>query len=518
MKRSGFGLLMALALFASGTLRAQSAEQATPVPSTEGPDIKVATDATTTDIDGLQQALKQLKTQLDAQNKQITQLQSQYESAVTSRQQEIDKQRKVIKGQTGQLDTQRQAIQALQQQVDKVSSVTHDSLTQDEKELRSRLETIEGSIKSSQQAESTSYDIHSFPGSIPIPGTSAGLKMGGYVKMNIVESFDPIGTADRFIVGSIPVPQESGQANANLTVSPSRLNIDLRDTTKAGPLRAFIEADFAGTGDSFRLRHAFGQFKNVLIGKTWSTFMDIEAKPEELDFEGINGQILLRQPQIRYFPKIGQDWHLLTSLEDPNPRVSGGDGISQIPDFVISVRRTWFDKWHVKSALLIRQLKGMCSCLDDKQDSTTGWGLNISGKTALSRWDDRDNLMFQLNYGKGYGRYVNDLKSIGQADAIFDQTTGKLKALSVFSMYFALQKWWTPSIRSNFTLGFVSLDNISIQGPSEYHRTARYSMDAIWSPTARVDLGVELLYGKRENKDAQKASAKQLQLSAKYRF
>jgi hypothetical protein len=43
-------------------------------------------------------------------------------------------------------------------------------------------------------------------------------------------------------------------------------------------------------------------------------------------------------------------------------------------------------------------------------------------------------------------------------------------------------------------------------------------MDAIWSPTARVDLGVELLYGKRENKDAQKASAKQMQLSAKYRF
>jgi hypothetical protein len=301
-------------------------------------------------------------------------------------------------------------------------------------------------------------------------------------------------------------------------VSQSRLNIDLRDTTSAGPLRAFIEADFAGAEDTFRLRHAFGQFKDVLVGKTWSTFMDVDARPEAIDFEGINGQILLRQPQIRYFPKIGKDWHLLASMEDPSPHIADGDGISKIPDFVISVRRTWFDRWHVKSALVIRQLDGVCNCLDSKKDSVTGWGLSTSGKTAISLWDDRDNFVYQFNYGKGSGRYVNDLKSIGQPDAIFDMATGKLKALSVLSMYIAMQKWWSPSIRSNFGLGFVRLDNIRIQNPDDYHKTSRFSVDAIWSPTARIDLGVELLYGKRENKDTQKASAKQVQLSARYRF
>lgn len=222
----------------------------------------------------LQQALKQMQAQLDAQSKEIEKLKAQYASEVDSRQKEIEKQDKQISNQTKQIDTQRVAIQSLQQQIDQSKVAAGEDISDSEKALRSRLETVEQSIKSSQEAESTQYDLESFPGSLPIPGSSAAIKFGGFVKANIVESFDPIGTNDRFIVGSIPVPQESGATNTVLTVSQSRLNIDLRDTTKYGAMRAFLEADFAGVGDTFRLRHAFGQYKSFLVGKTWTTFMD----------------------------------------------------------------------------------------------------------------------------------------------------------------------------------------------------------------------------------------------------
>jgi hypothetical protein len=297
--------------------------------------------------------------------------------------------------------------------------------------------------------------------------------------------------------------------------------------TKAGPLRAFVEGDFAGsdsgngsnsTTDLFRLRHAFGQYNALLIGKTWSTFMDAEARPEDLDFEGINGQILVRQPQIRYFPEFAEDWNLLASLEDPNPQVAGGQGLSRMPDFVISVRRAWFEKWHVKSALLYRRIEATCNCLDNPSDKVAGWALSVSGRAAIKWWDERDSLQFQVNYGSGYGRYVNDLGTLGDSDAVFDPTTGHLHALTVSSFYVALQKWWAESLRSNFNFSFVKVDNFDFQPTDAYKKTERFSGNIIWSPTPRVDVGAELLFGRRQNRDNQSGNATQLQLSATYRY
>jgi len=469
--------------------------------------------------DSFQQALRQLQEQLDAQNKQIEALRAQYASEVESRQKEIDKQDKQISEQAKEIDTQRQAIQSLQQQVDQAKNLAGENISESEKALRSRLETVEQSIKNSQEAESTTYDLKSFPGSIPIPGTSAAIKIGGFVKMNVVETFDPMGTNDRFIVGTIPVPQTSGPNNAALTVAQSRLNIEMRDTTKYGAVRAFLEADFTGDDNTFRLRHAFGQYKSFLIGKTWTTFMDSRSLPEDLDWEGVNGQILLRQAQVRFFPKIGQDWHLLLSAEDPTAVIAGGTGISQVPDLVASIERDIFERWHVKSSFLYRRMFGECDCLENDSDTASGWALSVSGKTGLKRWDERDNLQLQFSYGAGYSHYVNDLGSINAPDAIFNPVTGQLDAVPVFAMYAALQKWWSPTMRSNFIYGYVNVDNKYSPGVSTaYDTTHRFTVNYIWSPIARIDLGAEFLMGSRTDQDGETGKAKQVQLSAKYRY
>ena len=200
---------------ASASDEAKTADSAVPTPD------KASTAADASAGDDVQALLKQMQAQLDAQAKQIADLQTQHASEVDERQKEIDAQSRKISGQAKQIDTQRQAIQSLQQQVDSSKELASTDISESEKALRSRLETVEDSIKSSQEAESTTYDLKSFPGSMPIPGSSAAIKFGGFVKMNIVESFDPIDTDDRFIVGTIPVPQESGPNNATLTVSPA---------------------------------------------------------------------------------------------------------------------------------------------------------------------------------------------------------------------------------------------------------------------------------------------------------
>ncbi|TDJ48051.1 MAG: hypothetical protein E2O52_01785 [Gammaproteobacteria bacterium] len=518
----GILILLCVGMCLPGITTAQSVEAAGD--RSAEPDPQTA-DAPNVKLDELMEMLKHQQAQLDAQKAQIAAqaaliatLQIGQASASKTRDQQIEQRDEQIASQTQQIDTQRQAMQSLQQQVDQMADAESSALTEQEKEMRSRLETLEGSIKASQEADSSQYDADAFPGSIALPGTSAALRIGGFVKMNIVESFDPIGSKDRFIVGTIPVPNQGGQAQAALTVSQSRLNFDLRETTQYGPLRAFIEGDFAGDGDTFRLRHAYGQFGDILVGKTWTAFMDSAASPEELDFEGINGRINVRQPQIRFTPQIGTELNLIVSLEDPNAQITGGEAISQIPDVIASIRRTFFERWHVKASALFRTIEGTCICLDGNQDKVTGWGLSVSGKSGLPRLGPRDNLMFQASYGEGYGRYVNDLGTLGGMDAVFDPVTGQLKTLPVFAYYVAIQHWWDDAIRSTIIYSYVNINNTSFQGPDAYDKTNRLGVNVIWSPTPRIDLGGELLWGSRENKDSQTGHATQLQLSAKYRY
>lgn len=465
----------------------------------------------------LGEAIKAIQAQLKAQDEQIRQLQAQYQQEVDSHKTKVEKQEKLIASQASEIQTQRDAVKSLQQQVDQMAVDQEMAMTEEQKQFRNRLQTVEESILASDEQASTTYDLDSFPGSIAIPGTSAALKIGGYVKMNLVKNFDPLGSKDRFITSSIPVPSSDKEAEVSLSANPTRINLELRDSGDYGNLRAFVEGDFAGSGDSFRLRHAFGQFNSLLIGKTWSTFMDPSTNPESLDFEGMNGRILLRQPQIRFFPKIAKNWNLLLALEDTNPDITGGEGRSNMPDVVVSVEHR-LSKWNFKAAMLFRKIEGVCDCLNGTDDSTNGWAVTISGRTNLSWWDERDNIKMQLNYGTGYGRYINDLANLGDSDAVFNPATGKLESLEVSAFYVSMQKWWTASIRSNFNLGLVDVDNRDYQEDSAYQKTFRLGANVIWSPTPRVDLGVELLSGRRWNKNDLSSNARQFQFAATYRY
>lgn len=52
--------------------------------------------------------------------------------------------------------------------------------------------------------------------------------------------------------------------------------------------------------------------------------MDVDSRPEEVDFEGINGQILVQQSQIHFFPRLGQNMSFKIALENPQTDVVNG--------------------------------------------------------------------------------------------------------------------------------------------------------------------------------------------------
>jgi len=379
------------------------------------------------------------------------------------------------------------------------------------------------SVAKAQVDDPTQALLSDFVGAWRLPGTDAALRIGGYVKTAIVYNNDPLDIPDRFVVGSIPVgvADSTAEAESSITANQSRLNFDLREPTEFGILRAFVEGDFLGDGDTFRLRHAFGQWNRVLAGKTWSAFMDTDASPEEVDFEGLNARVNVRQSQVRLMPERGSEYGLEVSLEDPNPEVQNGEGVTRAPDLVVTGRFTPSDRLHLKLALLGRQIRAQSDpSFGYGVSKEYGRGVSVSGRFVTPYFDKRDNLVFQLTRGEGIGRYVNDLASVGNYDGIFDPANGDLDLFRVLAGYASLQHWWggPQDLRSNLTLGFVDVDNPGFVDGDAYKRTIRLSTNLFWTPTPRIDFGAEYLWGRRENQDGEEGDATQIQLMTRYRF
>ena len=119
--------------------------------------------------------------------------------------------------------------------------------------------------------------------------------------------------------------------------------------------------------------------------------------------------------------------------------------------------------------------------------------------------------------GRGIGRYLNDTNTLGGLDAVF-APDGTLDALPIFGGYGAFQHFWNEQMRSTFLVSLVQIDNYDYQPGDAYKRTERLSGNFVWSPIRRVDIGAELIWGRRTNKDSNDATALQFQLATMYRF
>lgn len=499
-------------------------EKSVPPPVVELSGEPAADESGGTTADELDELRKKLASQRDQLARQQKQLAAQQE--------------KVLEQQKN-IDAQTALLRSVQQQLDELAQAAGQPRepTPDELKMREQLAGLQEQLARIPEDPSASMAGKDFPGSIRIPGTDAAFKIGGFAKMNIVKSFDALGSHDRFIVGSIPVEAADAAiigSDTDLTADQTRLNFEVRQKTSIGQFRSFVEGDFAGNEASYRLRHAYGQFRDVLAGRTWSVFYDPLAQPEEVDFEGINGIVNLRQAQVRYFPAIGKSWELAVSLEDPvsevtemnlafdptdptsKPTVSAIND-SELPDLAASVRHRWFGPLTLRSAIVLRRLSAISSFDSSIKGSTFGFGVNVGGSIGVTTWGEHDNLKFQLVYGRGIGRYVNDTKSVGGLDAVLNPN-GNLKALPIWAANVAFQHWWRPTLRSTVLYSVVDIDTYGFQPDGAYAKTQRVSINLLWSPMPRIDVGGELLYGRRTNKDDKDGSAAQLQFQAKYRF
>jgi len=363
-----------------------------------------------------------------------------------------------------------------------------------------------------------------YKGFFRLPGTQTILKIGGYFKTDFIYDLKPAGNTDSFIPSSIPIPAVVGVNNATVSVRPTRMNLDFRvPTAQFGDIRFYVEGDLFGTNATTpRLRHAYAQGRNLLIGQTFSNFMDPDGFPDTLDFQGPNGMVSIRNPQLRYGIALSPSTTFYISLEKPSsdvifktPQFSAQPNAPS-PDGAIRLRQE-FERGHFQVAAIFRSIGAFVPTTPiPKTDSVFGWGVNASTGIELF---GKDNVIFAVAAGHGISRYLQDTSGLG-IDAEAESSTS-LKATPAVGVEAAYQHYWLKKLRSSAIYSYAAVNNTSFfatAAPATYNHATYTGANLIWNPYGSFNVGAEFLYGWAMEQSGLKANAPRIQFSAKYSF
>jgi Tfp pilus assembly protein PilV len=461
---------------------------------------------------------------------------AQDQQTVKQLQQLIEQQQQQLEAQQKALEAQNKALRDLKNRVETLT--TEEAVVEAKAAEAERL--AEEAVRKAQQAKAEAdrahreaiavdiekeEDLHRTQGkTFHIPETKTVLTLSGYVKADVIHDFDKIESPYKFAARRIAVNGDSSDepsSRTTVTANASRFVIASATPTDYGKLSTLISMDFAGNTTSSdpdpRFRQGWGQLDDLFwggglrAGQAWSSWNDVPALPETMDFEGPNGSQQTRQGLVRWFRDFQKKYTLWVSIENPNYSIQNGKEKSAWPDTIASLN--WHGDWgHLKPAVIGRQLQGDNDDGGD-DDTTFGWGAQLSGDIKVPLLAQKDNFKFQAVYGAGIGSYNNDG---GIDDAVFDGND--LKAIKSFQGYGAFQHWWTDSLRSNAVFGYVDVDTRNQQPSDTLERTMYFAGNLVWSPIDHMDVGAEYLWGQRDNKNGDVGTARRVQLSTKYLF
>jgi hypothetical protein len=395
--------------------------------------------------------------------------------------------------------------------------------------LRGKVSELEKARRSADAASASAVTGGATKGSFRLPGSNTSITLGGYVKLDAVLSNPSAGVASsadqELEAGNIPVgaAAKSNERNqVKLHARQSRLFGATSTPTPWGDLTTYVEGDFFGAAgnetvsnsNGLRMRHAYGTLGGLLAGQTWTTFSDVAAYPETLDFGGPVGEVFARQAQIRWTQRFANgQWSV--AVENPETVASLSNGMQfradddRLPDVAGNVR---FDTAHGKYSIaaIARQLRVDSASAPASRAQKFGAAIGVNGVVPVLGSDD---VRFSAYWGNAIGRY-----SIGfLSDAVLDPS-GNIALPKQWLATAAYRHFWTPTLRSTIALSGVGSSNPAGTAGVVNKSAESAHLNLIWSPVARTNLGVEYIFGRRVTQNGDSGSLNRLQVSAQYSF
>lgn len=379
-----------------------------------------------------------------------------------------------------------------------------------------------------------------FPGSFLAPGTNTSFRLRGFVRLQTLYDLDPVGVPDAFVTSSIPVPQSRGQ---NFTFSSRMSRIAFETWTPTSfqewTVHTFVEGDFfngpgqaaGGGGNPFRLRHAFIDYGYFRVGQQNTVFMDGSAWPSLVDFQGPAGWANQRRPGARVTLPVTDMIFWAGGIEQPFADIATnglGQNVQDVPDFATHLRYET-DYGHLQVAGLLRSIGYRPT--GGGVTRRAGYGLSLS--TTFHPWAillggnptrkdnptglERCRIVGQFTCGRGIARYLNDSVGLG-LDGQADPLTGSFDVLYTAGWVISYEHWFNEQWLTQLTYSGVNSGSHGAQPGSTYSGARYLAASLWWNPIPRLSLGVECLWGERENLNGDRGRAERVNALAQYNF
>ncbi|GAC1627818.1 MAG: DcaP family trimeric outer membrane transporter [Nevskia sp.] len=413
-------------------------------------------------------------------------------------------------------------------------------------DLKRRINALEAQVKAQQQTAAPAA-APAAVAAAPAPAAGAGdfkLSWGGFVKLDTIGSFfsdGPVaqGTGrDFYLPGAIPVAAvENARDYTDFIAKETRLFLKGDGTVLSHKVGAYVEFDFisgqisqatGGAGNEAvtnaynpSLRRAYITFDNLLLGQDWSTFQNLVALPDTLDFVAwpSDGTVFNRQPQIRYTLD-----GLSVALENPNTTVAARrapgaaafavTNDNTVPDFVAKYTlKTGFGDFSL--AGIVRQLADR-NTVGAGNDTAIGYGASLAGRIPVF---GKDDIRFTVSGGDGIGRYLA-LNTVG--DAVVNRA-GKLHSAEIYNGFIAYRHPWNEQWRTNLVVSAFHANTGQAAFGSDFgddvSRNIRSaSINLLYSPIPKLTLGGEYRHARRDTVGNLSGDLDRVQLSAKLSF
>jgi hypothetical protein len=349
------------------------------------------------------------------------------------------------------------------------------------------------------------------------PDGRAKLRIRGSIRLYGAYDFNGLQGRDFFEVFEIPV----GEANKTeprffMTASQTRFGVE----AAVGEAFLKIEGDFRGSPDAanFRVRHAYTEYKLLLVGQTWSVFSDVSAVPLTVEGEGPPNSATERTVQARLRGKLfqgGASWAV--AVESPEVDIAVPDTLQLEPAFQsfpdLSARiRKGGDWGHLQLAglgrsITVREQTGDLSYL-------AGWGFLGSG----TYWTAKAyQILAQIVAGRGVSRYISGVSGRG-LDVVWNPDAEQYETVPMVGGSLSLSRDWHPNWFSYLTLGATAVKNKGFQPPDAFSNCVYFAVSLFLERVAGRRVGLEYNFGRRENKGGQSGTANRISFSVVYDF